>query len=96
MNLDEVAEKLGYIDAEHLETNIYNYGEPLPQWWDVIKELVNKLPLNDVSVSLPDNVTELLKDAKTLVGHPLTNISGSTDVACMEWQDKYENWLNER
>jgi hypothetical protein len=49
MNLDEVAKKLGYIDAEHLEINIYNYGEPLPQWWEVMKELVNKLPLNDVN-----------------------------------------------
>jgi hypothetical protein len=48
MSLDEVAEKLGYIDVEHLENNIYNYGEPLPQWWEVIKELVNNLPLNDV------------------------------------------------
>ena len=47
--LDEVAKKLGYIDAEHLESNICNYGEPLPQWWEVIKELVNKLPLNYVS-----------------------------------------------
>jgi len=54
MNLDEVAKKLGYVDADHLEKNIYNYGEPLPEWWEVIKELVNKLPLNDVIVSAKD------------------------------------------
>ena len=51
MSLDEVAEKLGYVDAAHVERNIENYGEPLPQWWEVIKELVNKLPLNDVKAS---------------------------------------------
>ncbi len=48
MNLDEAARRLGYIDADHVERNIEAYGEPLLQWWEVIKELVNKLPLNDV------------------------------------------------
>jgi len=63
MNLDEVAKKLGYIDADHLEKNIYNYGEPLPQWWEVIKELVNKLPLNDV-INLFPSYNEALKEAQ--------------------------------
>ena len=49
MNLDEAAKRLGYVDADHVERNIEAYGEPLPQWWEVIKELVNKLSLNDVS-----------------------------------------------
>jgi formylmethanofuran dehydrogenase subunit E len=48
MNLDEAAKRLGYVDADHVERNIEAYGEPLLQWWEVIKELVNKLPLNDV------------------------------------------------
>jgi len=48
MNLDEAAKRLGYVDADHVERNIEAYGEPLPQWWEVIKELVNKLPLDDV------------------------------------------------
>ena len=42
MDLEEVAKKLGYFDVEHLEKNIESYGEPLIEWWDVIKELVKK------------------------------------------------------
>tara|TARA_R110000803_G_C11831635_1_gene303373 strand:- start:45 stop:335 length:291 start_codon:yes stop_codon:yes gene_type:complete len=61
-----------------------------------LEDLKQALNLFGVSVSLPTNVAELLKGAKTLVGHPLTNVSGSTDVACSEWQDKYEEWCNER
>lgn len=34
----------------------------------------------------------LLEEAGTLVGNPGTNISGSCDVACMEWQEKYEKF----
>ena len=48
MNLDEAAKRLGYVDAEHVEKNIENYGEPLTEWWSLLKELVNELPLNDV------------------------------------------------
>tara|TARA_R110001592_G_scaffold114472_3_gene314318 strand:+ start:44 stop:172 length:129 start_codon:yes stop_codon:yes gene_type:complete len=42
MDLEEVAKKLGYFDVEHLEGNIENYGSPLIEWWEVIKELVKK------------------------------------------------------
>ena len=48
MNLDDAAKKLGYFDADHVEKNIEAYGEPLIEWWSLIKELVNELPLNDV------------------------------------------------
>ncbi len=41
MNLEEVAKKLGYLDVEHLENNIESYGEPLLEWWEVIKEFAN-------------------------------------------------------
>lgn len=37
---------------------------------------------------------ELLERAASLVGNPGTNISGSTDVACKQWQDDYERWKN--
>ena len=50
MNLDEVAKRLGYVDADHVEKNIEAYGEPLIEWWGLIKDLVNELPLNDVIV----------------------------------------------
>ena len=36
----------------------------------------------------------LLKKASTLVGNPCTNISGSTDVACMKWQDEYNDFMS--
>ena len=49
MNLEDAAKKLGYFDADHVEKNIEAYGEPLIEWWGLIKELVNELPLNDVN-----------------------------------------------
>jgi hypothetical protein len=36
-----------------------------------------------------DKLVELLKEAATLVGNPCTNISSSTDIACDNWQNKY-------
>lgn len=38
----------------------------------------------------------LLERAAGLVGNPGTNISGSTDLACEQWQEDYECWRNER
>jgi len=40
-------------------------------------------------------VLDLLKEAADLVGNPLTNISGSTDIACMQWQEKYKQLKKE-
>lgn len=57
MNLDDAAKKLGYFDADHVEKNVEAYGEPLIEWWSLIKELVNELPLNDVSYSVFDHET---------------------------------------
>ena len=34
----------------------------------------------------------LLERAKGLVGHPATNISASTNIACENWQNDYEDW----
>lgn len=36
---------------------------------------------------------ELLERASNLVGNPGTNISGSTDFACLQWQKDYEIFL---
>jgi len=55
MNLDEAAKRLGYFDADHVEKNIEAYGEPLIEWWGLIKELVNELPLNDVNGTCCEN-----------------------------------------
>jgi len=35
------------------------------------------------------NILDLLERAEHLVGNPLTNISGSTDIACIHWQNDY-------
>lgn len=53
------------------------------------KDVNAALGLAPVSVSL-------LERAASLVGNPGTNISGSTDMACNEWQKDYERWRNER
>ncbi len=41
-NINDVAKKLGYSDAENLERCVESYGEPLGEWWEVIKSLVKK------------------------------------------------------
>ena len=41
-NINDVAKKLGYSDAENLERCVESYGEPLGEWWEVIKSLVEK------------------------------------------------------
>ena len=38
---------------------------------------------------------ELLKRAYDLVGHPCTNISSSTDMACETWRKDYERIIKE-
>jgi len=58
-------------------------------WMEKYAEYKAKnLPIHNVSASL-------LERAASLVGNPGTNISGSTDLACDEWQKDYERWHNE-
>ena len=40
VTLDDVAENMGYTDANHLERNVDNYGSPLTEWLNVVKELL--------------------------------------------------------
>lgn len=44
----------------------------------------------------PDVSVSLLEMAYGLVGHPCTNISAGTDLACEQWRSDYERWRNER
>ena len=43
-----------------------------------------------------DKLVELLKEAANLVGHPCTNISSSTDIACDNWQNKYNDLITKQ
>lgn len=54
-----------------------------------LAEARKKLTTHDVVVSL-------LERAASLVGNPATNISGSTDLACDEWQKDYKRWRDKR
>lgn len=40
-----------------------------------------------------DNMQNLLNEAKNLVGHPSTNRSASVDIACDNWQSKYNDLI---
>lgn len=42
-----------------------------------------------------DEPLKLLERAKCLVGNPGTNISSSTDFACIDWQNDYDKWVLE-
>ena len=46
--------------------------------------------------NIPDVSVSLLERAASLVGNPGTNISGSTDMACEQWQNDYKRWRNDR
>jgi hypothetical protein len=81
-----IYEVLARLDLKQVEGDSLDRPSAATQIEDVIKKL---LPIHNVSVSL-------LERAVTLVGNPATNISGSTDLACNEWQKDYERWRNER
>ena len=54
MELDKVAQKLGYRDVEHLEMCIENYGSPLIEWWKVMQELASN---TDIIGNVSDSFT---------------------------------------
>ena len=57
----------------------------------------NEPPKVDIRVVAEDEYQRmimLLKEAKNLVGHPATNISASTDLACENWQKDYDDWMS--
>ena len=43
-----------------------------------------------------DRLVELLKEAATLVGHPGTNISSSTDISFDNWKNKYSDLITKQ
>ena len=51
-----------------------------------------KVDCRVVSEEEHQKMINLLERAKELVGHPATNISASTDIACDIWQSDYEDW----
>lgn len=61
MNLEDIAQKLGYSDVKHLEENIYNYGEILPEWWAVVKDLV-KISTQDL-----DEIIEYIEECELTI-----------------------------
>ena len=75
-----------------------------PKNWDDEFDRIQHLSVNDVRALLDEHAkcvlsdvsVSLLEEAANLVGNPGTNISGSCDIACVEWQEKYERWRNER
>ena len=52
---------------------------------DVLKKVESNKKTDDYN-----KLVELLKEAAKLVGHPCTNISSSTDIACDNWQEKFK------
>lgn len=53
-----------------------------------------KVDIRVVSEEEYQRMIKLLERARGLVGHPATNISASTDLACENWQKDYNNWLS--
>ena len=51
-----------------------------------------KVDCRVVSEEEYQKMINLLERAKGLVGNPGTNISSSTDIACDNWQNDYDDW----
>lgn len=83
MNTDRIKE----IQQETAYPKSVSVQQALLKVWNETEQ--EQLRIGAVSVSL-------LERAASLVGNPGTNISGSTDIACDEWQKDYERWCNER
>ena len=83
MNTDRIKE----IQQETAYPESVSVQQALLKVWNETAQ--EQLRIAAVSVSL-------LERAASLVGNPGTNISGSTDIACDEWQKDYERWSNER
>ena len=83
MNADRIKE----IQQETAYPESVSVQQALLKVWNETQQ--EQLRIGAVSVSL-------LERAAALVGNPATNISGSTDLACEEWQKDYERWCNER
>lgn len=83
MNTDRIKE----IQQETAYPESVSVQQALLKVWNETEQ--EQLRIAAVSVSL-------LERAAVLVGNPGTNISGSTDIACDEWQKDYERWRNER
>lgn len=73
----------GEVKAEIGDWIIKEHGKFYPLDPETFKEIFEQVDISD----------ELLKEASKLVGHPATNLSGSVDVACMEWHKKYESFI---
>lgn len=83
MNTNRIKE----IQQETTYPESVSVQQALLKVWNETEQ--EQLRIGAVSVSL-------LERAASLVGNPGTNISGSTDMACDEWQKDYERWRNER
>lgn len=80
-------ERIKQIQQETAYPESVSVQQALLKVWNEAQQ--EQLRIGAVSVSL-------LERAASLVGNPGTNISGSTDLACDEWQKDYERWRNER
>lgn len=69
-----------------------NHPDPIIEHNALEDALWNK-ELYDKIIKRSMTGEELLNAASTLVGNPGANVSGSTDVACMLWHNKYEEYL---
>ena len=78
----------GYVEKAKYDEAVRQRDEEL-----VNQEVVRRIADKMVSEKLK-KVESLLDRAAMLVGNPGTNISGSCDVACENWQKEYEEHLN--
>lgn len=86
------------IDAQQFtrHANERTYSLDYVHWLeDIVLRQANGQSTGSGQSNIPDvSVSSLLEETANLVGNPGTNISGSCDIACMEWQEKYERWRN--
>ena len=76
-------ERIKEIQKQTAHPNSISVQQALLQVWNECEQENNE----DAPI-----VSSLLERAAGLVGNPGTNISGSTDVACEQWQRDFMNF----
>lgn len=98
-------EKMIQIPIRHLRTiesvlrftnNVYSSQEKitvfdieLAKAYEYANSALTNKNNDSLQFNIPEDICCLLERAASLVGNPGTNISGSTDLACQQWQKDY-------
>ena len=105
---DDFREFLCSLNPSYFGSKLYTgmayilFGKKCEQACDRFAEKIlpalQKVLREEIQAGIPFCETDseaviLVHEAAKLVGNPGMNISGSTDLACMDWRESFEKWI---